>query len=255
MSAAGVSPVTRSSASFVGSTGGFHSPLRQPKPRSQRPSGTDGAASATRATASSSEPAPSRRTSRRATDQVGKWTCASLNPGRTQRPPRSTRSGLGSAVSCVPTPPATSSPAIASARVTGRLGSIVRTIPFSRITAGNLASARKGQATAGGRLLAPRVVGHSAPQLDADAPVVGDEEDGVPPRLPLRLCRREEVLATASNEQCQARVAVAVRARSQLRDAEVCAAPYEEAPLDVEIPRAVDRRLRIHPQISRQPTS
>src|SRR5919201_346250 len=138
MSAAGVSPVTRSSASFVGSTGGDHSPLRQPKPRSQRPSGTDFAAAATRATASSSDCAPSRRTSRRATDHVGKWTCASLNPGRTHRPPRSTRSGLGSTVSCVPTPPAIHSPAIASARATGRLGSIVRTTPFSRITGENL---------------------------------------------------------------------------------------------------------------------
>jgi catechol 2,3-dioxygenase-like lactoylglutathione lyase family enzyme len=38
----------------------------------------------------------------------------------------------------VPTPPATSSPAIASARATGRLGSIVRTTPFSRITGENL---------------------------------------------------------------------------------------------------------------------
>src|ERR671929_546179 len=138
MSAVGVCPVTRSSASFVGSTGGDHSPLRQPKPRSHRPDGTDGAASATRATASSSERAPSSRTSRRATDQVGKCTWASLKPGRTQRPPRSTRSGLGSAVSCVPTPPATTSPAIASARATGRLGSIVRTTPFSRITRQNL---------------------------------------------------------------------------------------------------------------------
>src|ERR671931_1003016 len=138
MSAVGVSPVTRSSASFVGSTGGDQSPLRQPNPRSHRPAGTDGAASATRATASSSECVPSRRTSRRATDQVGKCTCASLRPGRTQRPPRSTRSGPGSAVSCVPTPPAIHSPAIASARATGRLGSIVRTTPFSRITGQNL---------------------------------------------------------------------------------------------------------------------
>src|SRR5919197_2172551 len=138
MSAVGLSPVTRSSASFVGSTGGFHSPLRQPKPRSHRPSGTEGATSATRATASSSDRAPSRRISRRATDQVGKWTCASLSPGRTHRPPRSIRSGPGSAVSCVPTPPAIHSPAIASARATGRLGSIVRTTPFSRITGQNL---------------------------------------------------------------------------------------------------------------------
>src|SRR5256714_6765185 len=138
MSAVGVSPVTRSSASFVGSTEGFHSPLRQPNPRSQRPSGPGPAAWATRATASSSERAPWSRTSRRATDQVGKWTCASLRPGRTQRPPRSTRSGLGSAVSCVPTPPATHSPAIASARATGRLESIVLTTPFSRITVENL---------------------------------------------------------------------------------------------------------------------
>ena len=46
--------------------------------------------------------------------------------------------GLGSAVSCVPTPPATRSPAIASARAIGSDGSIVRTTPFSRIIRGRL---------------------------------------------------------------------------------------------------------------------
>src|SRR5919204_750240 len=168
ISAVGVSPVTRSKASFVGSTGGDHSPLRQPKPRSQRPSGTEGATAATRATASSSDRAPSSRTSRRATDQVGKWTCASLKPGRTQRPPRSTRSGPGNAVSCVPTPPATHSPAIASARATGRLGSIVRTTPFWRITDRNLQAARlapaaRARARANGR---SRPVLEPAPRAD-----------------------------------------------------------------------------------------
>ena len=43
---------------------------------------------------------------------MGKCTCASVKPGTTQRPPRSTRSGVGRAVSCVPTPPAMRSPAI-----------------------------------------------------------------------------------------------------------------------------------------------
>ena len=40
-------------------------------------------------------------------------------------------------VSCVPTPPATSRPAIASARVVGSVGSIVRMTPFSRIMRGD----------------------------------------------------------------------------------------------------------------------
>jgi len=44
------------------------------------------------------------------------------------------RSGLASAVSCVPTPPAIHSPATASPRAVGSDGSIVRTMPFSRIT-------------------------------------------------------------------------------------------------------------------------
>ena len=42
--------------------------------------------------------------------------------------------GLASAVSCVPTPPAIRSPAIASAAARGSEGSSVRTTPFSRIT-------------------------------------------------------------------------------------------------------------------------
>ncbi len=68
-----------------------------------------------------------------ASDQVGKWTCESVKAGRTQRPPRSTTSGLASAVSCTPTPPATYGPASASARAVGSEGSIVLTTPFSRI--------------------------------------------------------------------------------------------------------------------------
>src|SRR5204862_8186300 len=79
---------------------------------------------------------PSRRTSCCATAQVGKWTCESVKPGSTQRPPRSTTSGLASDVSCTPTPPATRSPAIASARDSGNDGSSVRTTPFSRIIPG-----------------------------------------------------------------------------------------------------------------------
>ena len=89
--------------------------------------------------ASSSEPQPSSFTCRCASDQVGKWTCESVKAGRTQRPPRSTTSGLASAVSWTPTPPATYAPAIASARLVGSEGSIVLTTPFSRITAVSLA--------------------------------------------------------------------------------------------------------------------
>ena len=69
---------------------------------------------------------PSSFTCRCASAQVGKWTCESVKPGRTQRPPRFTRLGLASAVSWTPTPPATRSPAIASARATGSDGSSVR---------------------------------------------------------------------------------------------------------------------------------
>src|SRR5205814_3157415 len=90
--------------------------------------------SRTRASASSSERVPSRRTSCWATAQVGKWTCESVKPGTTHRPRRSTRSGLGSAVSCVPTPPAIVSPAIARPRTVWRDGSSVLMTPFSRIT-------------------------------------------------------------------------------------------------------------------------
>ena len=58
---------------------------------------------------------------------MGKWTCESVSPGTTTRPPRSTTSGEASAVSCTPTPPAIRSPAIASsARWVGICGSIVR---------------------------------------------------------------------------------------------------------------------------------
>ena len=66
----------------------------------------------------------------RASDQVGKWTCESVNAGSTQRPPRSTRSGVGSIHSCVPTPPATIGPAMASAPQVGSEGSSVRMTPF-----------------------------------------------------------------------------------------------------------------------------
>src|SRR4051812_13739137 len=85
---------------------------------------------------SSSDVAPSSFTSCCATAHVGKWTCESVKPGTTQRPPRSTTSGLASAVSCVPTPPAIRSPAIASAAARGSAGSSVRITPFSRITRG-----------------------------------------------------------------------------------------------------------------------
>ena len=64
---------------------------------------------------------------------VGKWTCESVKPGRTHRPPRSTVSGLGSEVSCTPTPPAIRSPAIQSDETVGSDGSSVRIVPLRRI--------------------------------------------------------------------------------------------------------------------------
>ena len=79
-------------------------------------------------------PGPSKRTSCCASAHATKCTCESVKPGSTQRPPRSTISGDASAVSCVPTPPAILSPAIASARAIGSEGSSVRMTPFSRIT-------------------------------------------------------------------------------------------------------------------------
>ena len=134
-----MSPVTASSIWRVGSTCGVQSPARQPIPRSQRPAGTSAAAPRIRSSASSTLAAPSRRTCRCPIAHVGKCTCESLKPGTTQRPPRSTTSGEASDVSCVPTPPAISSPAIARARDVGSEGSSVRTIPFSRIMRQNLA--------------------------------------------------------------------------------------------------------------------
>ncbi len=71
-----------------------------------------------------------------------------MKAGRTQRPPRF--DGLrasASALSWVPTPPATRSPAIASARAVGSDGSIVRMTPFSRITAASLEVAAYRAAT------------------------------------------------------------------------------------------------------------
>src|SRR6476646_5593969 len=87
-----------------------------------------------RSSASSSDVQPSSFTSCCASAQVGKWTCASLRPGTTTRPPRSTTSGDASAVSGTPTPPAIEAPAIASARWVGTWGSCVRMSPLSRIT-------------------------------------------------------------------------------------------------------------------------
>ena len=138
MRATGSSPVTASRAARLGSTGGDHSAFRQPVPRSQRPGVAVLAPSATRATASSSVRVPSSRTCRWASAHWGRWTWESVNPGRTQRPPRSTRSGLARARSWVPTPPAMRSPAIASARASGSGVAIVLIAPFSRIIARTL---------------------------------------------------------------------------------------------------------------------
>ena len=85
--------MTASRASFVGSTA---ETSRRSASRGRGASvlrRTDPTASPTRASASSSELVPSRRTWRCASAQVGKWTWASVKPGRTQRPPRSTTLG------------------------------------------------------------------------------------------------------------------------------------------------------------------
>src|SRR2546423_6214688 len=97
-----------------------------------------------RSSASARDAAPSSFACRCASARVGKCTCESVKPGRTQRPRRSTRSGLASAVSCVPTPPANHSPAIARLRASGNDGSIVRTTPFSRITARSVCGLDRG---------------------------------------------------------------------------------------------------------------
>ena len=99
---------------------------------------------ATSASASSTVAQLSSRTCVCTSAQVGKWTCASENPGTTVRPPRSTVSGEASAVSWTPTPPAIRPPAIASARCVGSEGSSVRTRPFTRITARNVEAPRAG---------------------------------------------------------------------------------------------------------------
>ena len=143
MSATGESGATASRSCLVGSTGGDQSPLRQPLPRIHDPRPTRAAPSATRATASSSVAVSLSWISFCASDQRRKCTCESVKPGRTQRPPRSTRSGLASAVSCAPTPPAIRSPAIASAAASGRVGSIVRMTPFSKITTWILCSIQR----------------------------------------------------------------------------------------------------------------
>ena len=86
-SATGMSPVTASSAWRVGSH--LRMPLAaapagaaEPAPGRRVPR----TASATRASASSSDAAPSSRTWRCASDHWAKWTCESVNPGRTVQP-------------------------------------------------------------------------------------------------------------------------------------------------------------------------
>ena len=94
--------------------------------------------------------APSSWTSLRASDHVGKWTWESVNAGRAHRPRRSTRSGVGSALSCVPTPPTTRSPAIARRRG-GRQGGIHGADDAVRQDHAPEPSARIGGATIGSR--------------------------------------------------------------------------------------------------------
>ena len=90
------------------------------------------AAATTRSSASSSERAPSRRAWRRPSDQVGKCTCESVKPGRTQRSPSSIS----------PAPALSSStthgPRTASCPTTGAAGSSVRIVPPVKSTGGNL---------------------------------------------------------------------------------------------------------------------
>ena len=80
--------------------------------------------------------APSSRICRDS-DQVGKWTWESVKPGRTQRPPRSTTSGVGERrLVC----PDAAGYAVACDRERARhrkRASIVRTTPFSRIIGGD----------------------------------------------------------------------------------------------------------------------
>ena len=105
---------------------------RQPCPRIHSPRGAVGGDARERLGERRRHPRAGRRS--RASDHVGKWTCESVNAGGRSGRARSTRSGVGSALSCVPTPPTIRSPAIASAALVGSEGSIVRTTPFARIT-------------------------------------------------------------------------------------------------------------------------
>src|SRR4051812_32495333 len=104
-----------------------HSSSRQPRPRSQPPGGT--CAAATRSSASASERQPNRRSSRRASAQLGKCTCESTSPGSTQPPPRSIRRAPAAASAGSSSTAAIRSPSSTSAAASGRAGSSVRTTP------------------------------------------------------------------------------------------------------------------------------
>src|SRR3954452_23112473 len=104
-----------------------HSSSRQPRPRSQPPGGT--CAGATRSSASASERQPNRRSSRRASAQLGKCTCESTSPGSTQPPPRSIRRAPAGASAGSSSTAAIRSPSSTSAAASGRAGSSVRTTP------------------------------------------------------------------------------------------------------------------------------
>src|SRR6185436_7609508 len=125
-----MSGTARSRASRLGAS--VQSPSRQPRPRSQPPSGTRARASTTRSSASSSERTPSSRACRSPSDQVGKCTCESVKPGKTQRSPSS----------ITPSPALSSStthgPRTASCPTTGAAGSSVLIVPPVNSTGGRL---------------------------------------------------------------------------------------------------------------------
>src|SRR4051812_864675 len=108
----------------------LHSSSRQPRPRSQPPGSA--AAAATRSSASASEAQPNSRSSRRASAQLGKCTCASTRPGTTQAPPRAVRRAPPGASAASSSTAAIRAPSTTTAAASGRCGSSVRTLPPSR---------------------------------------------------------------------------------------------------------------------------
>ena len=116
---------------LLGPVGARASPARA----ASGPAGTPAEALAHRRAPRRATPRPRAGPAAGRRAQLGKWTCESVKPGQHAAAAEvdHLRAWRGPS-RAVPTPPATRSPAIASARPSGSDGSIVRIAPFSRIT-------------------------------------------------------------------------------------------------------------------------